>query len=347
MGEVLQRALAARRPPLEDMINLGYRAFTQLDVCRGDGCIFPQVEAIEEITRAYPKAYYIHTRRSSFEAHARSMDAWDGMLDRFARGGYLSKFPGQAAGKSKLENGLLMIAAMQTATLDFFRVHGRGLRFLDVNIEEADAEAKLRAFLGTPTLRIEHKNAGHYDKKHPEFVGKGTPTDEAAAVAAAAAAVAAARASEGAPAAPAAAHAPPAAVGAGAGKATTNTNTAAAGAGGNMAAEAVPGSTQKESYIQGQGQGQGQGQKAPAGVEDKLWSWTKAHGPTRAPSSKTKPPSTASRPVSLAAAGQGADGAERTPARRGWADTGKGKEDAAAEPEADAAARAVPLSEGG
>ena len=172
VGEVMQRAIAQGLPPLDTIIGLGYRAFTQLDVCRGDGCFFPQVEAIAEITAAYPHAYYIHTRRMSSEAHALSMDAWDGMLGRFARGGYLSRYPGQSPSNSQLDNGRIMIEAMQKATLDFFRDHGQGLRFIDVSIEESDTEAKLRAFLGTPDLHVDHKNAGHYAayaKRHPEF----------------------------------------------------------------------------------------------------------------------------------------------------------------------------------
>jgi hypothetical protein len=165
VGEVMQRALSEGRAPLSDLIPLGYRAFTQVDCCRGDACFFPQVEAIHEITQAYPQAYYIHTRRSSVASQVASMDAWDGMLGRFQKAGYLSKFRGQSANATIQQNAEIMIRTFQNSTVEYFRRHPK-LKFLDVVIEKKDASGKVAAFLQIPSIALEKANVGHYGKGH-------------------------------------------------------------------------------------------------------------------------------------------------------------------------------------
>lgn len=165
VGHVMQQSFAKGTRPLDSLIELGYRAFTQIDVCRGNSCLFPQIEALEEITMAYPQAYYIHTRRSTVASHVASMDAWDGMLARFKAGGYLSKFDGQTETQSNQANGAIMIEAMQKITMDYFQARP-SLRFLDVCIEDENAGADLASFLHLKTFTIMKKNAGHYDKRH-------------------------------------------------------------------------------------------------------------------------------------------------------------------------------------
>jgi hypothetical protein len=165
VGEVMQRALAEGRAPLSDLIPLGYRAFTQIDCCRGDACFFPQVEAIHEITRAYPHAFYIHTRRSSVASQVASMDAWDGMLVRFQKAGYMSKFTGQSTNATIEQNAEIMIRTFENATIEYFRRH-TNLKFLDVVIEKNDASSKVAAFLEIPSITLEKANVGHYNKGH-------------------------------------------------------------------------------------------------------------------------------------------------------------------------------------
>lgn len=66
-GQVVQHAIATNQKPLKYLIDMGYQAFTQLDVCYPEEkiCIWPQLDAIKEISLAYPDAYYVHTRRLS------------------------------------------------------------------------------------------------------------------------------------------------------------------------------------------------------------------------------------------------------------------------------------------
>jgi hypothetical protein len=52
VGNIVQRALVNGLPPLEYMTEKGVVAFCQLDVCYPPSvCLFPQFEAIEEITK--------------------------------------------------------------------------------------------------------------------------------------------------------------------------------------------------------------------------------------------------------------------------------------------------------
>ena len=107
LGIEMQRAISQHLPPLQTLINKGYRAFTQLDVCYPNDpnvfyklssglCIFPQVDALEDIVRAYPNALYIYTHRIKFSSHILSIRDYNGMLDRFKSAGYLSRWASQS-----------------------------------------------------------------------------------------------------------------------------------------------------------------------------------------------------------------------------------------------------------
>ena len=167
VGHVVQRALVRGKKPLADLIDHGYRAFTQIDLCRGDSCFFPQAEALYELTTAYPKALYVHTRRANLASHVASMDAWDGMLARFKKGGYLSKYAGQSANSSMAANGAIMVQELTRRTLEFFAKRPQ-LRFIDLSIEDDGSARKLAKFLGVPeqAFALDKTNTGHYDKKH-------------------------------------------------------------------------------------------------------------------------------------------------------------------------------------
>jgi len=167
VGHVMQRALTRGKKPLADLISHGYRAFTQIDLCRGNSCFFPQAEALDELTTAYPKALFVHTRRANLATHVASMDAWDGMLARFQKGGYLSKFAGQSANNSMAANGAIMVQELTRRTLDFFAKRPQ-LRFIDLSIEDQGSASKLAKFLGVPeqAFALDKTNTGHYDKKH-------------------------------------------------------------------------------------------------------------------------------------------------------------------------------------
>ena len=101
IGAEIQRAISLNLPPLHLPLERGYRAFTQLDICYPDKqkkglCVFPQVDALENIVNAYPHAFYIYTHRANFSAHAVSIRDFHGMLGRFKTVGYLNRWNSQS-----------------------------------------------------------------------------------------------------------------------------------------------------------------------------------------------------------------------------------------------------------
>jgi len=165
---VIQSNIVNRLAPLHSLIESGYQAFAQVDVCYPSFNlnIWPQLDALEEIVAAYPDAYYIHTRRVEVEAHVASIEAWHKMLDRFKASGLLHKYiPSYLHNTTDFALGLLFVKAANKFTENFF-AHRPYLKFLDIYIEDKNAAAKLASFLEVENLELMHDNSGHYTKKH-------------------------------------------------------------------------------------------------------------------------------------------------------------------------------------
>lgn len=171
-GVLVQYAIAKKQKPLKYLIDMGIQAFAQLDVCYPEQkvCIWPQLDAIKEITDAYPDAYYVHTRRSSLASHVASMNAWgdhfdrggDYMLNRLKQVGLLSKYPNQSKNFSDSENGEIWISDVTEQTIAFFQSRPH-LKFIDVCIENTHTPQLLADFFHVPKITLEHDNTGHYD----------------------------------------------------------------------------------------------------------------------------------------------------------------------------------------
>lgn len=178
VGAVVQSNIAQKLDPMHSLIESGYRAFAQVDVCYPSFNlnIWPQLDALEEIVEAYPDAYYIHTRRVEVEAHVASIEAWHKMLDRFKDAGMLHKYiPDDFKiyhNKTDFELGVIFVKAANTFTAEFF-AHRPYLKFLDIYIEDKNAAAKLGHFLGIENFELLHDNTGHYTKK---YTAAPTPT---------------------------------------------------------------------------------------------------------------------------------------------------------------------------
>ena len=169
VGMVVQRAIVRNQDPLHFMLKLGYTAFAQLDVCYPPNvCIHPQFEAIEEITNAYPRAYYIHTRRITVDVHVGSLTAWrpgfgGPLIDRMRSVGYLSMFPSQTPNQTDVDNLKHFVREVTKETVQFFE-HRPWLHFLDVAIEDPQAADKIGAFLHIDNFTLPKANAGVYAK---------------------------------------------------------------------------------------------------------------------------------------------------------------------------------------
>ena len=167
IGMLIQNYLTLNERPFDRFIADGYRSFAQLDVCfMGNKiCIIPQLDALENIVNAYPNAYYVHTKRSSAERHVASIDAWFNMLDRFNTGGLLKRFKGQSPNNTKQENGIIMINEIHQQTLLFFSRRPQ-VKFLDVCIEDKDANKTIAAFLNITHFNLEQLRKGRYNHSH-------------------------------------------------------------------------------------------------------------------------------------------------------------------------------------
>jgi len=167
IGVLIQKAISNDLPPLEYITDAGYQAIAQMDVCypKEDLSIFPQVDAIEILVRAYPTAYFIHTRRASLASHVASMAAWHRMLDRLKDAGWLDRFEGQSYSNTDLENGEIMIEGMTNLTVSVFAKYP-DVKFLDITIEAEDAADQVAAFLGLSSFPLEHANSGHYNRHY-------------------------------------------------------------------------------------------------------------------------------------------------------------------------------------
>ncbi|KAJ1381070.1 hypothetical protein B484DRAFT_411831, partial [Ochromonadaceae sp. CCMP2298] len=74
-GVQIQRAMVDGRPPLSYLMQNGINAVVQMDVITHDLNIWPQIDALEPILDAYPRARYVHHIRNITE-HVSSINRW-------------------------------------------------------------------------------------------------------------------------------------------------------------------------------------------------------------------------------------------------------------------------------
>ena len=167
IAEFIQKALSEGKDPLAYLLTEkhSFQAFLQIDACRpppqSNFCIIPQVFALDQLSKAYPDAYYLMTTRLTLSQHAASMHAWANMLLRFEHFGYFSMFPGQSPNNSVIDNGILMIDGMQNITRSYFH-HNPHLRFLEICLEDPHSGPRIAKFLGIPSFPIVRVNSGQY-----------------------------------------------------------------------------------------------------------------------------------------------------------------------------------------
>jgi hypothetical protein len=176
IGLVIQKAISNGEKPLDRMIDRGYRTFTQIDVCQPEPefgyCMYPQFEALDQLTVAYQDAYYIHSLRDPLE-HAISLSRKSlreyTLLDRFKEMNYLNRFPGQSDTLSDLENMKIAIENMSKTVMAYFQARP-DLKYLSYRLEEDDnvISEKVRRFLDLPEFRMVHANTGKYHQLERE-----------------------------------------------------------------------------------------------------------------------------------------------------------------------------------
>lgn len=169
VGVIIQRAISNRLPPLYLMTKEGYTVFAQMDVVDVPYNIYiwPQFEMLDEFFKYYPKAHYIYTRREFTNSHIASLNAYNGLLERFDKAGLFKKFKGQSDNNTMAENCKIFIEKTREMTLNAFKARP-DIKFLDICIDCANTNVndKINKFLGITNFNYEHKNTGRYDKFH-------------------------------------------------------------------------------------------------------------------------------------------------------------------------------------
>jgi len=163
---VMQHTISKKKPPLFTMINDGYRGFAELDFMDSihNLTIFPMFEMIDELFKYYPKAYYIHTRRVTPDAHVASMSVSYQILQRLKDTGWLNKFPEQSSNNNDFENGIIFVKKVTNITLTAFKKRP-DIKFLDLCIDcpGTNNTKLLRNFLGIRNIVYPHTHISSYD----------------------------------------------------------------------------------------------------------------------------------------------------------------------------------------
>lgn len=166
IGELIQLAISENKPPLFYLFEAGIYAASQMDVCY-DIDIWPQIDALSYLIKAYPKAYFIHTVRPNISAHANSMLHWSDLSSRMKANGQLSRFHGQSREKSIFENTEIFINAAHHVVRHHFK-HLPHYNFLELAVQDPDSGRKLAKFLNIDVgqdYTMPHANPGNYEEK--------------------------------------------------------------------------------------------------------------------------------------------------------------------------------------
>jgi hypothetical protein len=108
VSELIQAAISQQKDPLHYLFKHEIFAVTQLDSCVDSIDIWPQIDSLSYLLKAYPQAYYVHTIRNTID-HAKSILNWGNLSDRIESFGHLNRFAGQSPQLTKEENLLIFI----------------------------------------------------------------------------------------------------------------------------------------------------------------------------------------------------------------------------------------------
>jgi hypothetical protein len=187
VGLFIQKAISKSSPPFDFIyqsginMNVDFRGYFQLDICRShphNFCMFPQVFALDQLTDAYPEAYYILNRRANTMHQVQSLHEEShhkGKLRLYESYGYIDMFTQQTVSRrtgeipeqqtssapsttrditALLQDGVQMMDGMHNITRNYFLTTKPKLKFLEVSVDDVDAAAILSTFLDIPQLKL-------------------------------------------------------------------------------------------------------------------------------------------------------------------------------------------------
>ncbi len=131
--DYIQFAISKKHPPLYFLVDGGrYDAVTEmngLDYTKSE--IFPQIDALEEIIKSYPHAYFINTVRNT-TVHAQSIQDFHIMASHFES--HLKDFSNQNSSFSRFHNIVLFIEDVKQFVNLVFRVKFPRAKYLEIDV---------------------------------------------------------------------------------------------------------------------------------------------------------------------------------------------------------------------
>lgn len=131
-----------------------YNAFTQMDFCDRTESVYPQMTLLEELIKQHPDGYFILNTRD-LDGHISSILNWETFAQDLERNGHFKlgrtlEDHVQAVGKWILDH--------QEKVRKTFAETYPNVSFLELRIDDAEVEDKLKVFFGSPKLMFPHLN---------------------------------------------------------------------------------------------------------------------------------------------------------------------------------------------
>jgi hypothetical protein len=96
VNHFMQYDISQKHDPLKTLFDTNTFVVTQFDTCLDSHSIWPQIDALSFLFKAYPNAFYLHTIRDPV-AHTKSILNWNDLGDRMNRTGLFDRFKGQSS----------------------------------------------------------------------------------------------------------------------------------------------------------------------------------------------------------------------------------------------------------
>jgi hypothetical protein len=157
--------------PLRSLFNTETYVVTQFDTCLDSLSVWPQIDALSFLLRAYPHASYLHSIRDPV-AHVESILHWNDLSDRMNRTGLFNRFEGQSpTNKSKAKNIEIFIRKAQEIVRHQFEKYPSH-KYLEIDMTKLSNASitELTKFLqlNVPSgFSFPHSNKGKKESKTP------------------------------------------------------------------------------------------------------------------------------------------------------------------------------------
>jgi hypothetical protein len=158
---LMQYDISQNHAPLRTFFETNTYAVTQFDTCLDAHSIWPEIDALSFLLKAYPNAFYLHTIRDPL-AHVESILNWRDLAHRLNTTGLLSRFGGQSSDQSIAKNIEIFIHNAREIVRGQIRKYPN-YKYLEIDLTKPSSALKLAQFihLNVPSnFVLPHSNQG-------------------------------------------------------------------------------------------------------------------------------------------------------------------------------------------